>query len=63
VRYARQLTRTDRVAQPLFDRLHARHGNQWMVELTAVVNYFVFLCGMVNAFEVPAPPDGDKLPS
>ncbi len=63
VRYARQLTRTNRVAQPLFDRLHARHGNQWMVELTAVVNYFVFLCGMVNAFEVPAPPDGDKLPS
>ena len=63
VRYARQLTRTNRVGQPLFDRLHARHGDQWMVELTAVVNYFAFLCGMVNAFEVPAPPDGDKLPS
>lgn len=63
VRFARQLIRTNRVAQPLFDRLHARHGDQWMVELTAVVNYFAFLSGMVNAFEVPAPPDGDKLPS
>jgi hypothetical protein len=34
-----------------------------MVELTAAANYFALLSGMVNAFEVPAPADGDKLPA
>jgi len=46
----------------VFDRLKNRHNAQWMVELTEVANYFAFLSGMVNPFEVPAPPDGDKLP-
>ena len=62
VNYTRQLIRTNKVDQALFDRLKDRHGAQWMVELTAAANYFAFLSGMVNAFEVPAPPDGDKLP-
>ena len=32
-----------------------------MVELTAAANYFGFLYGIVNAFEVTAPPaDGDR---
>jgi 4-carboxymuconolactone decarboxylase len=63
VTYTRQLVRTNRVDQTVFDRLKNRHGVQWLVELTAAANYFSFLSGMVNAFEVPAPPDGDKLPS
>ncbi len=63
VTYVRQLMRTNRVDQAVFDRLKDRHGVQWLVELTAAANYYAFLCGMVNAFEVPAPPDGDKLPS
>ena len=62
VTYVRQLMRTNRVDQAVFDRLKNRHNPQWMVELTEVANYFAFLSGMVNAFEVPAPPDGDKLP-
>jgi hypothetical protein len=40
-----------------------RHDAEWLVELTAAANYFAFLSGIVNAFEVPAPPDGDKLPA
>ena len=63
VTYVRQLMRTNRVDQAVFDRLKNRHNAQWMVELTEVANYFAFLSGMVNPFEVPAPPDGDKLPS
>ena len=63
VAYMRQLIRTNRVDQAVFDRLKDRHGAQWLVELTAAANYFAFLSGMVNAFEVPAPADGDKLPS
>jgi 4-carboxymuconolactone decarboxylase len=61
--YTRQLIRTNRVDEAVLERLKNRHGVQWLVELTAAANYFSFLSGMVNAFEVPAPPDGYKLPS
>jgi 4-carboxymuconolactone decarboxylase len=61
--YVRQLMRTNRADQAAFDALARRHGPQWMVEMTAAANYFAMLCGVVNAFEVPAPPDGDRLPA
>lgn len=62
ITYARQLARTNRVDQAVFDRLKERHGVQWLLELTAAASYFGMLSGIVNAFEVAAPPDGDKLP-
>ena len=62
VTFTRQLMRANRVDQGLFDALAKRHDAQWMVELTAAANYFALLSGIVNAFEVAAPPDGDKLP-
>jgi len=62
VTYTRQLMRTNRVDQGAFDALNKRHGAQWLVELTAAANYFALLSGVVNAFEVAAPADGDKLP-
>ena len=58
--YARQLMRTNRVEQPVFDALKQRHGLQWLVELTAVANFYVALCGVVNAFDVPVPEGGDR---
>jgi 4-carboxymuconolactone decarboxylase len=61
--YARQLARQNRIDQAVFEALKHRHNEQWLVELTAAANYYGFLCGIVNAFEVPAPPDGDKLPT
>ena len=63
VTYTRQLQRNNRVDQALFDRLQQRHGTQWLVELTAAAGYYSMLSGIVNAFEVDAPPDGDKLPA
>ena len=63
VTYTRQLMRTNRIDQAVFDALRKRHNEQWLVELTAAANYFAFLSGVVNAFEVAAPPDGDKLPA
>jgi 4-carboxymuconolactone decarboxylase len=63
VTYTRQLVRANRVDQALFDRLQKRHGTQWLVELTAAAGYFGMLSGVVNAFDVAAPPDGDKLPA
>jgi len=62
VTYARQLQRTNRVDQATFDALKNRHNVQWLVELTAVMGYFGMVSGIANAFEVAAPPDGDKLP-
>jgi hypothetical protein len=34
----------------------------WLIEMTAVVGYYAMLAGVVNAFEVQPPPDGDVLP-
>jgi len=61
--YVRQLMRTNRTDQAVFDALLKRHGVQWLLELTAAANYFAMLAGVVNAFEVAAPPDGDRLPA
>jgi 4-carboxymuconolactone decarboxylase len=63
VTYVRQLMRTNRTDQAVFDALLKRHSVQWMLELTAAANYFAMLSGVVNAFEVAAPPDGDQLPN
>jgi 4-carboxymuconolactone decarboxylase len=63
VNYTRQLVCNNRVDQAVFDRLQQRHGTQWLVELTAFAGYFGMLSGIVNAFEVAPPPDGDKLPA
>ena len=60
VLYMRQLMRTNRVEQPVFDALKDRQGVPWLVELTAVANFYVALCGVVNAFDVPVPADGDR---
>ncbi len=58
--YMRQLMRTNRVEQPVFDALLQRHGAQWLVELTAVADFYVALCGVVNAFDVATPEGGDR---
>jgi 4-carboxymuconolactone decarboxylase len=63
ISYTQQLIRTNRVDQATFDTLKNRYGAQWLLELTAAANYFAFLSGIVNAFEVPAPPDGDRMPA
>jgi len=61
--YTQQLVQKNHIDQAAFDVLKNRHGVQWLVELTVAANYYGILCGVVNAFEVPAPPDGDKLPA
>ena len=61
VDYTRQLMRSNRVEQKTFDALNSRYGAQWIVELTAAIGYIGFISNIANAFEVPAPPDGEKL--
>lgn len=62
VTYVRQLFRENRVEQAAFDALKDRYGVPWLVEMTAVVGYYGMLAGVVNAFEVSPPADGDPLP-
>jgi 4-carboxymuconolactone decarboxylase len=61
VNYVRQLLRNNRVDQATFDSLKNRFGAQWLIELTVATGYFGLVSGIANAFEVPAPPDGDKV--
>lgn len=60
--FIRQLVQQNRIDQTAFNALQKRHDAQWLVELIVIASYYALLCGVVNAFEVPAPPDGDKLP-
>jgi 4-carboxymuconolactone decarboxylase len=59
--YTRQLMRTKRVDQTTFDALKNKYGAQWLVELTATAQFFAFVSGICNAFEVAPPEGGDKL--
>ena len=62
VAYAEQLMRTNRVEQATFDALKNRYGVPWLLELTTACVYYSALSGVVSAFEVSAPADGDRLP-
>jgi len=46
-----------------FDALKQKHDVQWAGRADGGHNYYGFLSGVVSAFEVPPPPDGDKLPT
>ena len=59
--YVRQLLSTKRVEQAVFDALARKHSSQWLVELTTIVNFFAFVSGICNAFEVEPPTGGDEL--
>jgi 4-carboxymuconolactone decarboxylase len=63
VTYTEQLMRTNRVNQTAFDALNKRYGVQWLLELTAAATYYGMLSGIVSAFEVPTPDDGETLPA
>jgi 4-carboxymuconolactone decarboxylase len=60
--YVRQLHRSQRVAQPLFDRLCERHGIPWLVELTAMIGHYGMVTAQLNAFEVAPRADAEQLP-
>ena len=62
VDYVRQLHRTHHVTQPLFDRLHERHGIPWLVELTALIGHYGMVTAQINAFELAPRPDAELLP-
>ena len=62
VSYVRELMRTNRVEPATFEALKKRYSERWIVELTAIVNFFGFVSGFCNALEVEPPEGLDKLP-
>lgn len=62
VLFVRQLLRTNRVEQSLFDELRARHSDRWLVELAATVGQYQYISAINNTFELLPGPDADPLP-
>jgi 4-carboxymuconolactone decarboxylase len=61
VEYVRQISRTSRVAQPLFDRLQGQYGVPWLVELTCLIGHYGIVTAILNAFEIAPAPDAEQL--
>jgi alkylhydroperoxidase family enzyme len=62
VTYVRQLLRTNRVEQAVFDALKDRYGVPWIVELTGIIGHYGMITGLLNAFEMLPAPDAEQLP-
>ncbi len=63
ITFVRQLLRTNRIEQDLFDSLLARHDERWLVELTATIGQYQYIAAINSVFEVKAAPDApDQLP-
>jgi 4-carboxymuconolactone decarboxylase len=62
IEYVRQIMRTHRVDQAVFDRVLAAHGLQGLVELTAVMGHYVFVTTLLNAFEMAPAEGAEALP-
>jgi 4-carboxymuconolactone decarboxylase len=63
VSFVREMIHQHRVSEPTFQAIHARFGNQGMVELTATVGYYAMLACTLNTFDVytATPPDDLKI--
>jgi 4-carboxymuconolactone decarboxylase len=62
VDYVRQLLRTNRITQALFDRMQSQYGVTGLVDLTCLVGHYGIVAGILNAFEVAPAPDAEALP-
>lgn len=61
VTYVRQLVAGNRVDQPVYDRLAERHGERWLVELTATVGQYQYIACVLGAFEVQPEPGRERI--
>jgi 4-carboxymuconolactone decarboxylase len=60
--FVRQLLRTNRVEQSLFDELVKRKGERWLVELAATVGQYQYISAINNTFDLQPPAGADPLP-
>lgn len=61
VAYVRQLVADNQVGQPVYDRLAGRHGERWLVELTATVGQYQYIACVLGAFEVEPAPGRERI--
>ena len=62
IELCRQLCRTNRVEQGLFDALTARHGERWVIMMVATVGLYRYVAAFNNAFEIDPVAGDDQLP-
>ncbi|MFN0074000.1 MAG: carboxymuconolactone decarboxylase family protein [Chloroflexota bacterium] len=62
ITYVRQLLQKNRVEQDVFDALLGRHGERWLVELTATIGQYQYISAINNAFDLQPAEGADKLP-
>ena len=61
VEFTRQLLRKHRIEDGLFKKMHARFGNDELVQLTTAIGYYTLLGMTVNATELEAGDDAEVL--
>ena len=61
VEITRQLCRTNRVQQQLFDALRSRHGERWLILTIASIGLYRFVATFNSAFEVDLVEGDDQL--
>jgi 4-carboxymuconolactone decarboxylase len=62
VTFVRQLIRTNRVDQTVFDSMRSRHDARWVVEIAATCGQYQYISSVTNPFELDARADRDQLP-
>lgn len=62
VLFVRQLLRTNKVEDGLFEALRARKGERWLVELAATIGQYQYIAAINGTFQVEPAPDADQLP-
>ena len=63
IEFTRRLLREHRVDDATLEALRRRIGDRGLIELTGSIGYYAMLAMTVNAFELPAAPGADALPS
>lgn len=61
VEFVRQLVTDNQVEQPLYDRLVERHGERWLVELTATAGQYQYIACVLGAFDVQPGPGRERI--
>jgi 4-carboxymuconolactone decarboxylase len=61
VAYVRQLVAVNHVDKAVYDRLAERHGERWLVELTATVGQYQYIACVLGAFEVQPGSDRERV--
>jgi 4-carboxymuconolactone decarboxylase len=62
IAYTRELLRTNRVSDELYDALVARKGPRWVVELTGTIGQYQYISAINNAFGMEPAPGAEVLP-